>query len=156
MTRCSITIIMLSKESFSPTLILCLDFLSWRHWLIYIVMTALLTATVPRSKKKKKRITPFHLYPLHSFFKPVIGSKWKINLLQAKEVGTGGWQEGEHVPPLIPIITVSDAKENKNKASSKWWLWLSVRRRVSMYWVLLHTLSINHFVVKPPPNHLTF
>lgn len=107
-------------------------------------------------KLKKKKNPPFHLYPPHSFSKPEIGSKWKINPLQAKEVGTRGWQEGEHVPPLIQIITLSDAKENKNKASSKWWLWSSARRRVSMYWVLLHILSTHQLVVKPPQNHLTF
>lgn len=106
-------------------------------------------------KRLKKKSPLFHLYPPHSFSKPVIGSKWKINPLQAKEVGTRGWQEGEHVPPLIRIITLSDAKENKNKASSKLWLWLSVRRRVSMYSASLQTLSISQHVVKPPPNHLT-
>lgn len=106
----------LSKERFPPIPFPSLGFLSGGPGFITHVVILLLIVTVPRGKK----YPPFHLYPPHSFTKPVIGSKWKINPLQGKEVGTRGWQVGDCVPPLIRIITLSHAKENKNKASSEW------------------------------------
>lgn len=111
MTKCLIIALTLSRESFSPTPFLSLNFLSWRHWLSYRAVIFFLTVTVPRGKK----YLPFHLYPPHSFSKPVIGSKWKNKPF----AGQGSWherkQEGEHVLPLTQIITLSYAKKNKNK-----------------------------------------
>lgn len=118
---------------------------SWRHWLIYKVVIFLLIVTVPRGKK----YPPFHLYPPHSFSKPVIGSKWKINPLRAKEVGTREWQGGEHVLPLIQIIALSSAQENKNEASPKWWP-PQAGGGYSTNPISLHTLTINQLVAKPP------
>lgn len=146
MTQCLITVLTFSKKSFSPTPFPSLDFWSWRLWLIYKVVIFLLIVTVPRGKK----YLPFHLYPPHSFPKPVIGSKWKINPLQAQEVGTRGWQEGEHVPPLIQIITLSCAKENKNKSSFKCLASACGEGRgISMYPILLRILTTSQPVVKP-------
>lgn len=64
MTKCLIIALTLSRESFSPTPFLSLNFLSWRHWLSYRAVIFFLTVTVPRGKK----YLPFHLsiFPLIS------------------------------------------------------------------------------------------